>query len=274
MDLTAGVSNALLSSGLLPLEKDEIHTKKFVPKENIYEELKTPLSTMDKSKIPTNSNDLTPRMKTKTNHSLINSKSAMKKGISEPNLTKTRFFSPRALIDRFKRILPSSLSKQSLNETNGMAIDSEDSESTSSETNDDMRTSRLDHVSRVKNVYDTLNTGNHMTSLFTEPDHLIAARELKTFYDYVVHILPEHEVGYFANGNGCLSSSNINFNEQISSSTSIRFKYPFDANDELTLKYFCFPDQHDSNNNQNVNSYFSSKKSKPEYFHVLFIKEF
>jgi hypothetical protein len=107
-------------------------------------------------------------------------------------------------------------------------------------------------------------SGSHMTSLFTEPNHLTAARELKSLYDYVVHILPEQEIGYFANGNGCLSSSNINLNSQTS--TSVRFKYPLDANDELTLKYFCFPDQHDSNNNQNLSLNFTSNKSKPEYF--------
>ena len=92
----------------------------------------------------------------------------MKKGISEPNLAKTKSsssaspFSPRGLLDRFKRMLPLSLSKQSLNEMNGMTIDSDDSTSTSSENNDDIRTSRLDHVSRVKNVYDTLSHSNHM----------------------------------------------------------------------------------------------------------------
>jgi hypothetical protein len=170
MDLTAGVSSALLSSGLLPLEKDKIHTKKFIPKEHIYEELKTPLSTFTKddfeeflfqnSKTQTISNNVTPQIKTKINHSLRNLKSPMKKGISEPNLAKTKFFSPRSLIDRFKRILPLSLSKQSLNDTNTMTIDSDDSISISSENNDYIRTSRLDHVSRVKNVYDTLGMFN------------------------------------------------------------------------------------------------------------------
>ena len=235
MDLTAGVSNVLLSSGLLPLKKEKI-----APKENIYEELKPTLTP-----IP---------IKIKENRL----KSPMKKGISEPNLAKTRFFSPRSLFDRFKRILPLSLSKQSLNDTNnGMTIDSDDSDSLSSDTNDDLRTSRLDHVSRVKNVYDTLTSGNHMNNFLHE-------RELKTLYDYVVHLLPEQELGYFAHGNGCLSSSNFNINP--SNSSSIRFKYPLDANDESNLKYFCFPDQHDSNNNPNFSLYLSSKKSKPEYF--------
>jgi hypothetical protein len=153
----------------------------FLPRENIYEELKTPISTFNKHDVQqflstkkntqtmkTISNDVafrTPTTKTKLNHPFANVKSAMKKGISEPNLAKTKssstFFSPRGLINRFKRILPLSLSKQSLNEksihdSNAIAIDSDDSASTISENNDDIRTSRLDHVSRVKNVYDTL----------------------------------------------------------------------------------------------------------------------
>jgi hypothetical protein len=255
MDLTAGVSNALLSSGLLPLEKE------ILPKEHIYEELKNVIQ-------PTKMQTLSNNRKPERNDSLKTPKSIMKKGISEPNLAKTKFFSPRSLINRFKRILPLSLSKQSLNDINEMTIDNDDSSSTSSESNDQIRTSRLDHVSRVKNVYDTLSTGNHMTNLFTEPNHLKIACELKTLFDYVVHILPEQDIGYFANGNGCLSSSNINLNSLNSLSTSIRYKYPFDANIELTLKYFCFPDQYDSNNNnQNFNLIFSVNKSKtPEYF--------
>ncbi|CAF1302318.1 unnamed protein product [Adineta steineri] len=285
MDLTVGVSNALLSSGLLPLNKSIDNTNNFTPHENIYEELKTPVSTFNKQdgqQFLYNNNskksqtmkpvqsDLgirTSITKPKQNHPFTNIKSAMKKGISEPNLAKTKsssFFSPRGLINRFKRILPLSLSKQSLNDSNVMTIDSDDSASTTSENNDDIRISRLDHVSRVKNVYDSLGTGSHMTSLFTEPSHSTASRELKTLYDYVVHILPEQELGYFANGNGCLSLSNLNINHQIHTSTSIRFQYPLDANTELSLKYFCFPDQHDSNNNHNTS--LSSKASKPEYF--------
>jgi hypothetical protein len=111
-----------------------------------------------------------------------------------------------------------------------------------------------------------LGTGSHLSSLFTDPIHLTAARELKTLYDYVVHILPEQEIGYFSNGNGCLSTSNLHQNQQISPSTSVRFKYPIEAKDEATLKYFCFPDQHDSNNNQNINPFVSIKKPKSEYF--------
>jgi hypothetical protein len=150
MDLTAGVSNALLSSGLLPLDKEE-----FIPKEHIYEELKSPLSTFNYSKSQTISNNIISQIKIKEN-----SKSIMKKGISEPNLAKTKFFSPRSLINRFKRIFPLSSSKQSLNDTNVITNDSDDSISISSENNDHIRTSRLDHVSRVKNVYDTLGIFN------------------------------------------------------------------------------------------------------------------
>ncbi|CAF4792141.1 unnamed protein product [Rotaria sp. Silwood1] len=298
MDLTAGVSSALLSSGLLPLDKDHTdmecksnilfdNTKTILPNENIYEELKTPLATLNKDDAQqflfntnTNnnkrlSNDIifhSSTTKTKVNHLLIHEKSAMKKGISEPNLAKTKsssstFFSPRSLIDRFKRILPLSLSKQSLNDTNTMTIDSDDSISISSENNDDIRTSRLNHVNRVKDVYDSLGSGNHIKNLFTDPNPISTQRELTTLYDYVIHILPEQEIGYFANGNGCLSSSNLNLTPQITTLTSVRFKYPLDANDEISLKYFCFPDQHDSNNNHNINSFLSTPiKSKPEYF--------
>jgi hypothetical protein len=202
MDLTVGVSTALLSSGLLPLKQEHNHiprrsstlkeyAKKSFPNENIYEELKTPLSTFNKGdaqqflfnsnktrtmKTTNDVNIRTPSMKTKANHVLINAKSAMKKGISEPNLAKvsrtkstaSTFFSPRGLLDRFKRILPLSLSKQSINQqdNNGMTIDSDDSASTSSENNDDIRTSKLDHVSRVKNVYDTLGMYNKFDVLY------------------------------------------------------------------------------------------------------------
>lgn len=248
MDLTAGVSNALFSSGLLPLDIDERPVK-----ENIYEELKPPHAIIE---------PMTPRMKSKINHpSLVNVKSSMKKGVSEPNLAKGKFFSPRALFDRFKRILPLSLSKQSLNDSShAITIESEDSESFSSENTDHLRLSRLDHVSRVKNVYDTLSSGNH-------PTNVSHSQPLHTFYDYVVHLLPEQELGYFANGTGCLSSSNFSQLNSSSSSNSIRFKYPLDAIEESSLKYFCFPDQHDSNNNHHYQSNLSlNKKSKPEYF--------
>jgi hypothetical protein len=86
MDLTVGVSNALLSSGLLPLENDHIliqrksNTLKLYPRENIYEELKTPLSTLTHNNkaqvIKVKSNDpsfRTPTMKIKGNHHLQHS---------------------------------------------------------------------------------------------------------------------------------------------------------------------------------------------------------
>ncbi|CAF1610386.1 unnamed protein product [Rotaria magnacalcarata] len=303
MDLTAGVSSALLSSGLLPLDKDHTdsecnsnilfdNTKQLGCDENIYEELKTPIATFDgadvqqfvfdSNKTQTRNGTLrdvnfrTPSKKTKVTNHVTHGKSVMKKGVSEPNLAKTKsspstFFSPRGLINRFKRMLPLSSSKQSLNEKSindihGANIDSDDSTSISSDNNDDIRTSRLDHVSRVKNVYDSLGTGNRMKSLFTDPYHVTPQRQLSTLYDYVVHILPEQEIGYFANGNGCLSSLNLNVNPQITTATSVRFKYPSDANDESSLKYFCFPDQHDSNNNRDISSFLSPMKSKSEYF--------
>ena len=192
MNLTAGVANAFLLTGLLPLDDERINSihqpnilsdsaKEFVSNENIYEELKTPISTINKDDVKQflfNSNESrimkklsndtkfhTPTIKTETNRPWTSVKSGMKKGVSEPNLTKIKpsssLFSPRGLIDRFKRILPLSISKQSLNEksvnkTNSMTIESDDSLSTSSENNDDFRISRLDHVSRVKNAYDTL----------------------------------------------------------------------------------------------------------------------
>ncbi|CAF1456154.1 unnamed protein product, partial [Adineta ricciae] len=293
MDLTAGVSSALLSSGLLALDKQCLHTDQsadIVPDENIYEELKTPLPTLTRDDgeqfqfhtkraqtmktISCETRFQAPIPKPKTNRPFANIKSAMKKGVSEPNLAKSKtasstFFSPRGLINRFKRILPLSLSKQSLNDSHAVTIDSDDSGSTTSETTDDIRTSRLDHVSRVRNVYDTLGSGSHLSSLFAELNHFTAANELKTLYDYVVHILPEQELGYFANGTGCLSSSNLSTDFSLHTSTPIRFKYPLDANDESTLKYFCFPDQHDSNNNhyhQNTSSILSPKRPRPEYF--------
>lgn len=238
MDLTAGVSNVLLSSGLLPLETEQIQSSPPPPpKENIYEELQfQPKPNPTKSK---------PRI-------------SMKKGISEPNLAKTRFFSARSLLDRFKRILPLSLSKQSLNDLNSMTIESDDNDETdslSSDINDQFRRSRLDHVNRINHIYDTITNENHFMNLFSE-------RQLTTLFDYVVHLLPEQEFGFFANGTGCLSSSNIHYPH--SNSSSIRFKYPYNAHDESSLKYFCFPDQHDSNNN--TNQFILSNKTKPEYF--------
>ncbi|CAF2749902.1 unnamed protein product [Rotaria sp. Silwood2] len=293
MDLTASVSNALLSNDYqISKQKHSRNSRRSnnlseklikptIPNENFNESLKLPLTPVIKndhqeqylynssqSELNTiNKNDFilhTPTLKQKQSNPLITKKSVMKKGISEPNLTKTSRnkspFSPRGLINRFKRMLPLSLSKQSLNDkiTNhndniSTINDSDDTASTSSDNNDHIRTSRLDHVSRVKDVYDSLNTSNHMSSLLTDPNISISINELTTLYDYVVHIIPEQELGYFSNGNGCLLSSNFNQEPQhqqhISTSTSIRFKYPLDAKDEITLKYFCFPDQHDSNNN-------------------------
>ncbi|CAF1145779.1 unnamed protein product [Rotaria sordida] len=284
MDLTASVSNALLSNdhqhnhnshrSSILLEKS---IKISIPNENLNKPLTSIIQKDNQEQYlynsshselnTTNKNNHTfhtPIIKPKQNNILITKKnSSMKKGISEPNLRKTSRnrspFSPRALIDRFKRMLPLTLSKQSLNDKiinhndNISTInDSDDTASTSSENTDHLRTSRLDHVSRVKDVYDSLNTSNHMSSLLTDPNISISINELKTLYDYVVHIIPEQELGYFSNGNGCLLSSNINQQQQqqyISTSTSIRFKYPLNANDEVTLKYFCFPDQNDSNNN-------------------------
>ena len=114
-----------------------------------------------------------------------------------------------------------------------------------------------------------IGSGSHLSSLFAELNHFTAANELKTLYDYVVHILPDQELGYFANGTGCLSSSSLSTDFSLHASTPIRFKYPLDANDESTLKDFCFPDQHDSNNNhchQNTSSIISPKRPRPEYF--------
>ncbi|CAF3829423.1 unnamed protein product [Rotaria sp. Silwood1] len=294
MDLTGSVSNALLSSDHQILKEEhnlnsrqssnlsEKLIKRSIPNENLNEPLKPPLTPIIKKDnqeqylYNSSQSDLnvinknnfilrTPTIKQKQNNSLTIKKSPMKKGISEPNLTKTSGnkspFSPRAIINRFKRMLPLSLSKQSLNDKitnnndNTSTInDSDDTASTSSDNNDHIRTSRLDHVSRVKDFYDSLNTSNHMSSLLTDPNISMPTNELTTLYDYVVHIIPEQELGYFSNGNGCLLSSNINQQQQqhISTSTSIRFKYPLDTNDEVTLKYFCFPDQHDSNNNPSL----------------------
>jgi len=285
MNLTAGVSNVLLSSSLLPLEHESnpIHIisekkrKPSVSNENTSEKSKTSpiiipknntqqfsLNNSQSQSKQINKPDLpihTPITKSKT------TKSIMKKGVSEPNLAKRSRskspFSPRGLINRFKRILPLSLSKQqSLNQNDNITInDSDDSTSTSSDNNDQLRTSRLDHVSRVKNVYDSLNTSNHMSSLFIDPNLCTSTNELKNLYDYVVHILPEQEFGYFSNGNGCLLSSNLT-QLQPSEQSLINYKYPPNANNEITLKYFCFPDQHDSNNNPLL----LTKKSSQEYF--------
>jgi hypothetical protein len=274
MDLTASV----VSSSILPSENEEkcvlrrtnaisqkkrkssittedLKTAKNEPQKMVSNDSQVPLKEMNKP----DASIRTPTTKTKTNPSST-TKTNMKKGVSEPDLAKRSRskspFTPRGLIERFKRILPLSLSKQSLNQN-----DSDDSGSTSSESNDHLRTSRLDHVSRVKNVYDTLGTSNHMSNLFIDPNLRPSTNELTNFYDYVVQILPEQEFGYFSNGNGCISSSNLTRQSQQSSS-SIVYKYPPNADNQLSLKYFCFPDQHDSNNNPLL----LTKKSSQEYF--------
>ncbi|CAF1514459.1 unnamed protein product, partial [Adineta steineri] len=284
MDLTAGVSTVLLPPNVMLVKRENQHmsrrpsvssekTKKKSSKtETIFEE--TPIKSNQ-----VNTNDIVLRTPTtKSKLSQLSTKSIMKKGISEPNLTKTSRskspFSPRVLFDRFKRILPLTTSKQSLidkqinSNDNIRTNDSDDSASTSSENNDHIRTSKLDHVSRVKNVYDSLCNTSHMSSLLTDPNLDLSTNELPTLYDYVVHLLPEQEFGYFSNGNGSFLSSNFNSQQSsisTSTSTSIRFKYPLDANDEITLKYFCFPDQHDSNNNPLL----LTKKPTQEYFRFI-----
>ena len=279
MDLTAGVSKAVLSNGLMPLENEETRVSRRTSV--LSEKKRKSLLANDESKISNTDSQQsvsstsqpaskeskksdvslrTPTRKTKASHSPT-VKTAMKKGVSEPNLAnRSRSkspFTPRGLIDRFKRILPNALSKQSLNQ-----VDSDDSGSSSSENNDNLRTSRLDHVSRVKNVYDSLRTSSYMSSLYIDPQLRSFGKELTNLYDYVVHILPEQTFGYFSNGNGCISSSNLNRLSQQQPPSSIIFKYPSTANDESTLKYFCFPDQHDSNNNPLL----LTKKSSQEYF--------
>jgi hypothetical protein len=180
MDLTAGAANALLPPSRLPLKYEpsivprrssiisEKTRKKSVRHEHIYEEPKlndTQLKSIDK-------NDAIIRIPT----TKISVKSIMKKGVSEPNLAKTSQnrspFSPRGLFDRFKRILPLSSSKLSLNDKSTnindnqtITNDSDDSASTSSENNDNIRSSKLDHVSRVKSVCDSLGNSSHMSSL-------------------------------------------------------------------------------------------------------------
>ena len=177
MDLTAGVSHALLASGLLPADdtnhRSLQHRSSTLPQnlknvnehENIYEELKvTPTSTFKSSPTPTMKSTGHDTSHRRPRNGMKGAR-PMQKGISEPNLVKVNrtsspFFSPRGLINRMKRMLPLSLSKQSLTSINGSAVvvpESDDSTSTSSDTNDDIRMSRLDHVNRVKNVYDSLS---------------------------------------------------------------------------------------------------------------------
>ena len=306
-DLTAGV--ALVTNAFLLVEHERAriqhrsstlpdYTKQTLHNENIYEELKTPSAPVDKGHAPhfsfdhqlpgTVRNSFVPRespRKKTTHQSMTAPRSPMKKVVSEPNLAKidcgkvpsAPFFSPRGLLDRFKRILPVYSSKQSLNEgsivsqpnTSVVTVESDDSTSSSSDNNDEIRTSRLDHVSRVKTIYDTLGNVNPLLSLCTDVGSLAVDEQSHTLYDYVVHLLPEQELGYFANGTGCLSSSNLDLHYSSSPTGSLRFKYPFDAKNEPTLKYFCFPDYHDSNNNNNnheINPFTAKQKTSPDYF--------
>lgn len=257
MDLTASATNVLLSSNTLPADNEE---KPVSRRTSITVEKPRKSSLVnDESKVLKIT--LPPKDISKRDVSIREtpSKSIMKKGVSEPNLTKRSRskspFTPRGLLDRFKRIFPLSSSKQSLNQTNES---DDDSASISSETNDHVRTSRLDHVSRVQTVYDSLTNTNHP---LIDPVHRQSI-ELANFYDYVVQIIPEQEIGYFSHGNGCISTSSPGQIPEHSSSSSVVFKYPPNALDELSLESFCFPDQHDANNNP----LFLAKKSSQEYF--------
>ena len=305
-DLTAGMNNALVPTAFLQVEHERAriqhrsstlpdYTKQALQNENIYEELKTPSAPVDKGHAPhfsfdhqlpgTVRNTFVPRESPRrkgTHQSMSTSRSPMKKVVSEPNLAQidcgkapaAPFFSPRGLLDRFKRILPVYSSKQSLNEgsivsqpnASVVPVESDDSTSSSSDNNDETRTSRLDHVSRVKTIYDTLGNVNPLLSLCTDLGSPTVDEQSHTLYDYVVHLLPEHELGHFANGTGCLSSSNLDLHYSSSSTGSLRFKYPFDAKNEPTLKYFCFPDHHDSNNNHEIHPFTSKPTTAPDYF--------
>ncbi|CAF1554152.1 unnamed protein product [Adineta ricciae] len=300
MNLTAGATPTGLSSplGVLPSKHDhyQMPRRSSVTSEkissntsrngNVYEELRnassstTLIKITDSPQVLVNSSESskananhhilrTPTTKSKMAQPSLTVKSVMKKGVSEPNLAKTSSnksaFSPRGILERFRRLLPLSSSKQSLNEKSNNPNDSDDSTSTSSETTDNIRTSRLDHVSRVKTVYDSLGNTSHMSSLLTDPNLDNSVNELTTLYEYVVHIVPEQEIGYFSHGTGCLLSSNFQTLQQMSTSTSVRFKYPPDANDEARLKHFCFPDQHDANNNPLL----LTKKTTQEYFRFI-----
>ena len=260
MDLTASASNVLLSSSVLPTENEEksVSRRTSVTSEK---QRKSSLAN-DQSKVLKNIPPI--KANTKGDASIDrsrqnSSKSTIKKGVSEPNLTKRSRskspFTPRGLLDRFKRFFPLSSSKQSLNQN-----DSDDSASISSEHNDHFRTFRLDHVSRVQTVYDSLTTtSNQISNLLLDPIRCSSNIELPNLYDYVVHIIPEQELGYFSHGNGCISTSHFH---EPSSTSVVVFKYPPNVLDELSLQSFCFPDQHDANNNP----LFLTKKSSQEYF--------
>jgi hypothetical protein len=93
---------------------------------------------------------------------------------------------------------------------------------------------------------------------------LKSIESMQTLYDYVVHIQPDSEIGYFVNGTGCLTVSNMHLDNMTHCSTSTcqRFKYPIDANDEITLKYFCFPEYQQ----QLDSSLLTRKQIVSEYF--------
>ena len=211
---------------------------------NIYEDL-----LLNESKFLRYSPTSTSTMKSRASesnfyHKTKMSSSQLKKGVSEPNLhkkmTSSPFFSTRGLINRVRRFLPRSASKQSLNEKNSnrlttttFTLESDDSISTSSDNTDEMRLSRLDHVNRIQNIYDTLGSihpvETHLNDSFSSSS--------SNLYDYVVHLYPDADLSI---------ESNL-----------IRFKYPFDVEDECTLKYFCFPD---------LSPFARPNKMAPEYF--------
>ncbi|CAF0813783.1 unnamed protein product [Didymodactylos carnosus] len=279
MDLTAGVSKTFASTGLLPL------TNSTKP-ENIYEELKTPLSATASRKkgfFSQKDDDVVLRSNNEQPHKATTKTTTtgtMKKGISEPNLATSKqnkgtLFSPRNLFDRFKRMV--SLSKTSLNTSDitqiGQDGDSDDSISTT-DNFDEILSSHLDHVSRIKNVYDSLGEG-HTSSLYIGGGEHVK-EQITTLYDYVILIIPEF--GCFQNENEVTSTTN-SFSHQ--SSSSVKFKYPPDAKDEPALIHFCFPEwdstsssytpplsrRLDQNNNNFTSSPLLTKnKFSPEYF--------
>jgi len=245
MDLTGDVSNVMTGKeNRLPMKRNSLKSQESVP-----------LNQLENF-------DSTPKTKSKVNQP---SKTNMKKGVSEPNLNKRSRskspFSPRGLLDRVRRALPIlSASKQSLNHN-----DSDDSASSISEHNEQrIRISKLDHVCRVKSSYESVDR----TKFFLERQSRATISESLNLYDYVVLLQPEQELGCISQGNGCLTSSNILSHlpsTAHSSSSSVIYKYPPDANDEKSLKYFCFPDQYDANNN----SILLAKKLAQEYFRFI-----
>jgi hypothetical protein len=182
MDLTASISQALIANHWLTSEHDQHIVqqrsstlpetiKPLFTHENIYEELQN--DDRQISLVNTRSS-ISTRMSNRHQRS-IDSLSSMKKGISEPNLAKDNrylsstaspLFSTRNLINRFKRLLPRTLSKQSLMNDNVRTRinDSDDSTSTASDTIDDIHRTRINHVNRAKHIYDTLSTSHYSSS--------------------------------------------------------------------------------------------------------------